>query len=163
MIKIGWRVHRVAAELPAPVAPLPFVADLPGDWSGRLHSSGVLPGTPFLLSPSYEYDAALNGFFASAAMLSAARNTQVGYARDVAGFRNFLWSGRGGRSWRDAIEDDHTAYLVWRRWAEDGPRVDGSTLDREVAAVNRFYCWQVRAGNVRVNPIPHRERRVAPV
>ena len=55
------------------------------------------------------------------------------------------------------------AYLVWLRWAEAGPRVDASTWDREVAAVNRFYRWQIRAGNVQVNPVPQRERRLAPV
>ena len=38
-----------------------------------------------------------------------------------------------------------------------------ATWDREVAAVNRFYRWQVRAGNVRVNPIPQREARPGPV
>ena len=56
--------------------------------------------------------------------------------------------------WRDATEADHAAYLVWRRFDVNGPRVDPRTWDREVAAVNRFYRWQVRAGNVPTNPIP---------
>ena len=120
---------------------------------------GTPPGTPFLLSPGLEYDVELNAFFRSVEMLASAWNTQAGYARDLAAFLSFLGSARGGRSWRDAAEADHTAYLIWRRRDERGPRVADSTWDREVAAVNRFYVWQVRAGNVRVNPIPQRDRR----
>jgi site-specific recombinase XerD len=162
-MKTGWRAHCVPAELPEPAVPLPFVAGLPCDWAGWLKAADILPGTPFLLSPSYEYDVALNAFFGSAAMMGAARTTQIGYARDLAAFLNFLWSARGGRSWRDADEADHAAYLVWRRRDAAGPRVDASTWDREVTAVNCFYRWQVRAHNLRENPIPQRERRWAPV
>jgi hypothetical protein len=95
-------------------------------------------------------------------MIGSAWNTQAGYARDLATFLTFLWSSRDGKSWREATEADHTGYLIWRRRDEHGPRVDDSTWDREVAAVNRFYKWQIRAGNVRVNPIPQRETRSMP-
>jgi site-specific recombinase XerD len=47
-------------------------------------------------------------------MVTSAR-TQEGYARDLAAFLNFLWLARGQRSWRDAGEADHLAYLQWRR------------------------------------------------
>ncbi len=77
----------------------------------------------------------------------------------TAAFLSFLHRARGGRSWRDATEADHVAYLVWRRRDEHGPQVADRTWDREVAAVNRFYTWQVRAGAVRANPIPQEERR----
>jgi site-specific recombinase XerD len=74
-----------------------------------------------------------------------------------------LWSARGGRSWRDATEADHAAYLYWRRFDPSGPRITARAWDRELAAVNRFYGWQVRAGHVAVNPIPQRQRRAVPV
>ena len=159
MINTGWRVHYVPAELPAPRSPLPFVAELPGGWDRWLAEDDTPERTPFLISPTFEYDIELNAFFRSAGMIGDAWNTQAGYARDVAAFLTFLCTARGGKSWRDATETDHIAYLVWRRRDE---RVRGSTdatWDREVATVNRFYRWQVRAGNVRVNPIPQREAR----
>lgn len=119
--------------------------------------------TPFLLSPSLEYDVLLNGFFQSVGMVASAWNTQAGYARDLAAFLTFLWSAREGRSWREATEADHRAYLFWRRRDLAGPRVSGAAWDREVAAVNRFYRWALRAGHVRVNPIPQTSRRPAPL
>lgn len=142
---------------------MPFVAELPTDWAEWLRRADVVAGTPFLLSPSYEYDVVLNGFFQSVEMVASAANTQSGYARDLAAFLTFLWSARGRRSWRDASEDDHLAYLYWRRRDPTGPRVSGAAWDREVAAVNRFYRWALRCGHVRVNPIPQTSRRPVPV
>jgi site-specific recombinase XerD len=159
VIKAGWWVYYVPAELPAPKAPLPFVSELPGEWDRWLAEDDTPARTPFLISPEFEYDVALNAFFRSATMVGAAGNTQAGYARDVAAFLTFLWSCRDGKSWREATEADHTAYLIWWRRDEHGPRVDDATWDREVAAVNRFYKWQICAGNVRVSPIPQRETR----
>ncbi|MDM4783287.1 MULTISPECIES: site-specific integrase [unclassified Micromonospora] len=154
-----WRVRFTHAELPVPSSPLPGMARVCADWPGWLAQSGVEPGTPFLVSPSFEFDVVLNGFFQEPAMRAAAATTQSGYARNVAAFLSFLWSARGGRSWRDATEDDHVAYLVWRRRDADGPRVAGATWDREVAAVNRFYRWAVRRGHVQHNPVPQVSRR----
>ena len=102
--------------------------------------------TPFLISSAFEYDAELNAFFRSSAMVVAVRNTQIGYARDLTGFLSFLWSGRRRLSWREAQEADHVAYLHWRRFDPLGPRVDGRTRDRAVAAVSRFHRRQVRSG-----------------
>jgi hypothetical protein len=96
-------------------------------------------------------------------MIGAAKTTQAGYARDLAAFLSFLWSARERRSWRDATETDHLAYLVWRWRDPNGPRVAGATWDREVAAVNGFYRWAVRAGHVLSNPIPQVSRRPTPV
>lgn len=42
VVTIGWRVRHVPAELPDPVSPLPFVADLPGDWAEWLRDEDVL-------------------------------------------------------------------------------------------------------------------------
>lgn len=126
-------------------------------------ASGLRPGTPYLLSPEYVYDVELNEFFQDVRMLAGASNTQIGYARDIAGFLTFLWSSRGKRSWRDASEFDHLAYLYWRRSDPDGPRVAASTWNREVAAVNRLYQWAVRVGYLQSSPIPQTSRRPPPV
>ncbi|MEU0883864.1 tyrosine-type recombinase/integrase [Lentzea sp. NPDC005914] len=105
----------------------------------------------------------MNDFFQGVEMVASARNTQSGYARDLAAFLTFLWSARERRSWRDATEADHLAYLHWRRRDPAGPRVSGAAWDREVAAVNRFYRWALRRGHVRVNPIPQTTRRPVPL
>lgn len=132
-------------------------------WRALPPAGDVPPGTPYLISPAYEYDVALNDFFLHAPMAGSPRRTQVGYARDLAAFLTFLWLARGGRSWRDAGEADHLAYLEWRRRDASGPRVAGSTWNREVAAVNQFYGWAVRLGHVRSSPVPQAAARRRPV
>lgn len=129
------------------------------DWKQWRQAAAIPERTPYLLSPAFEYDVDLNGFFLSGEMLGHAWNTQDGYARDLRAFLNFLWRNRNRTSWRDATAADHVAYLVWRRTDPDGPRIDDSTWDREVTAVNQFYAWQVRAQHLPANPIPQRARR----
>lgn len=75
-------------------------------------------------------------------------------------FLNFLHRARGSVRWQDATEEDHRAYLIWRRQDPQGPRVSGSTWDREVSAQNRFYRWQLSQGRVGQNPIPQRAQRI---
>lgn len=116
-------------------------------------------GTPYLLSPAFEYDLELNAFFHSANMLGSAMSTRVGYAGDLVAFLNFLDSNRGSKGWRDATANDHEAYFGWRREDLGGARVAASTWDRELAAANRFFAWQVRQGNLAESPIPQRQRR----
>lgn len=116
-------------------------------------------GTPFLISPGFEYDVELNQFFYSTEMLAFRMSTRLGYARDLKAFLTFLHRNRGGVGWRDAREEDHRAYLVWRREDPAGPRVAGSTWDRELSGVNRFFRWQVSKGLLNANPIPQRVRR----
>src|SRR5664279_2085000 len=74
-----WRVRVTVAELPAPRSPRAFVADLPDGWPQWLAGTGIPPWTPFLMSPTLDYDVVLNEFFRHLAMLGAAPNTQVGY------------------------------------------------------------------------------------
>lgn len=128
-------------------------------WESWVAAVGLVEGTPFLLDPDFRFDIQLNGFFRSAGMVSASWNTQAAYARDLATFLTFLWRGRDGVDWRDATAEDHLAYRAWRRLDETGPRVAASTWDREVAAVNRFYVWQVSAGAIEANPLPQRAIR----
>lgn len=127
----------------------------------ELELPAIPPGTPYLLNPDFDYDAELNAFFHSADMLSSAMSTREGYARDLVAFFNFLHLSRGGKTWRDATSNDHQAYFGWRREDPSGPRVAPSTWDREVAATNRFYSWQVRRGVLSENPIPQRARRAS--
>jgi hypothetical protein len=57
-----WRVCLTPAELQVSAAVVPFEAGWAADWSDWLAREGLLPGTPFLLSPTAEYDVVLNGF-----------------------------------------------------------------------------------------------------
>lgn len=123
---------------------------------------GIPLGSPFLISPDFSYDAELNEFFYSADMLPTSINTRVGYARDMMLFLNFLHRARSGIGWENATEEDHRAYLIWRRQDPDGPRVSGATWDREVSAQNRFYRWQLSRGRVAQNPVPQRAQRARP-
>ncbi|MBY6315291.1 tyrosine-type recombinase/integrase [Rhodococcus kroppenstedtii] len=116
----------------------------------------VPPGTPFLLGPDFDYDVDLNRFFASSSMLLMSVNTQVGYARDIGQFLTFLSSARGQHDWKKALETDFIAYYFWRCRDESGPRVSASTWNREVAAINKFYRWQLAVGIVDGNPVPQR-------
>lgn len=128
---------------------------LPAEW-------GIPAGTPFLLSPSFAYDRELNEFFYSADMLSARPATRDGYARDLAMFLNFLHRSRCVSDWRHTTEEDHRAYLVWRRHDPHGPGVAGATWNREVSAQTRFFRWQVSKGRIGQNPVPQRARRHSP-
>ncbi|BBZ14576.1 tyrosine-type recombinase/integrase [Mycobacterium branderi] len=150
-------------EPEAVIAPLPFVADLPGDWDGWLRRAAIVPGTPFLLSPRLEYDIELNAYFQSGAMIGRALKTQEGYARDLAAFLTFAERRRSGRSWKDLDEADHIAYHFWRRRDPSGPNVLGATWNREVAAVNEFFRWALKQGLVHASPIPQASRRPVPV
>jgi integrase len=158
-----WRVCFTPGTTPVVSSPeLPFERSWLKGWDEWLRREDVLPQTPFLISPAFEYDVALNGFFVDAPMAARSPRTLEGYARDLAAFLNFLWLARDGRSWRDVTAADHVAYLIWRRRDAAGPRVAGSTWNREVAAVNQFYRWAVQRGHVRVNPVPQAARRRPP-
>lgn len=95
---------------------MPFVADPPDDWADWLRRADIMPGTPYLVSPSFDYDVVLNSFFHSVGMVASSANTQRGYARDLAAFLTFLTFARSGRSWRDASEADHLAPTRDRSW-----------------------------------------------
>lgn len=157
-----WHLHRVLASLPKVSLPDFVTPEFRSDWEHWRTEAGIPVGTPYLIAPTFEYDLQLNEFFYSVDMLNARMATRVGYARDLKAFLDFLTVGRGGTLWRAATEDDHRAYLIWRREDSAGPRVSPSTWNREVAAVNRFYRWQRAHGQVLTNPIPQRVRRAAP-
>ncbi|WP_327321348.1 site-specific integrase [Streptomyces sp. NBC_01210] len=160
MIVNAWRVRATAEDFDLPPDGLPFdVRLLTANRAEWPREPGLEAGTPFLVSPVFEYDVVLNRFFQSPGMRMHAVNTQFGYARDLAAFLTFLWVSRRCKGWRDAAEVDHLAYLAWRRRDGDGPRIAGSTWNREVAGVDAFYRWAARAGHVPTSPIPQVARR----
>ncbi|MFD5891763.1 NUDIX domain-containing protein [Streptomyces sp. NPDC060334] len=139
MIVNAWRVRATAEDFDLPPGGLPFdVGLLKANRAEWLREAGLEAGTPYLVSPMFEYDVVLNRFFQSPGIRMHAVNTQFGYARDLAAFLTFLWVSRRGKGWRDAAEEDHLAYLAWRRRDGDGPRIAGSTWNREVAGVDAF-------------------------
>jgi site-specific recombinase XerD len=132
---------------------------MPLSWESWLDDVGIPDGTPYLLSPGYEYDTGLNGYFHRVNLLEEPLNTLSNRALAVARFLNFLHQSRGGKGWRDAIEEDHRAFHYWRRHDHRGPTVAGSTWSLEVSLVNQFYLWAVGQGLVAKVPIPHRASR----
>jgi hypothetical protein len=123
---------------------LPGVAEPGGpadDLEAWLDAEDVPDGLPFLVSPALEYDIDLNRYFLRPAMIAAAQHTRLAVAGDLCRFLRFLHESRGGKSWRDAQEDGHAAFLYWRRFDPAGPRVAASTWNRELALVNGFFAW----------------------
>jgi site-specific recombinase XerD len=163
MIDGRWRVCLTQTGPQLPTPGLPFDGSWLNDWDDWLRREEIPLRTPFLISPAFEYDVVLNSFFLDVQMAASPPRTREGYAGDLAAFLNFLWQARDGKSWRDAGEADHLAYLQWRRRDAAGPRVAGATWNREVAAVNQFYLWAVRHRYVGVSPIPQASRRRPPV
>lgn len=155
-------MHFVSRDLSAPTTTRSFLDVQPDDLVSWLDEAGLPDGLPFLLSPQFEYDVALNSYFLQA-NLTAPWNSNANRARALARFFTFLHTARGGKSWRAATEVDHLAFHQWRRRDEAGPHVEGSTWNHEVSLVNQFYEWAVRRRYVAAVPIPHRARRPVPM
>jgi len=158
----AWTVHYSTRDVAEPEDVPAWLRGAPHAVQAFLDEKGVPDGLPFLLSPRFEYDIDLNSYFHRPVLLDAPWNTNANRARALAGFLTFLERSRGGRSWRDAVEDDHLAYHQWRRRDEEGPRVAGATWSQEVSHVNQFYAWAVTRKLAGAVPIPQRPRRPAP-
>jgi hypothetical protein len=107
----AWTVHcttRDAAEPETEHVPA-WLRGVPDGVRAFLGETGVPDGLPFLLSPRFEYDTGLNSCFHRPVLLDAPWNTNANRARALAGFLTFLERSRGGRPWRDAVEEDHLA------------------------------------------------------
>jgi Phage integrase, N-terminal SAM-like domain len=157
-----WRLEVTRRGLAPLSALLPEAESAEDDLDGWLDRKDIPDGVPFLISPRLEYDVDLNRHFLRPALVGSSRNTQLAAAGDVRRFLDFLWHSRGGRGWRDATEADHDAYWYWRRQDPAGPRVAGSTWNRELSMLNGFYEWAARRGLVAASPIAQRQRRPAP-
>lgn len=157
-----WSVHFVARDLPSVSVWPAYLGEGPEAMESWWDRAGVPDGLPFLLSPRFEYDVALNAYFLQANVMTAPQNTNANRARAIARFLNFLLVARGGRYRRSATVEDHWAFHHWRRRDPAGPRVSGGTWNQEVSLVNSFYEWAVGQGHAAVLPIPQREARPAP-
>ena len=157
-----WRVEVTRRGLTPLSVLLPEVAGAWDDLDDWLDGEDIPDGVPFLISPGLEYDTDLNQYFLRPAMVGSSRNTQLAAAGDVRRFLDFLWCPRDGKGWRDATEADHDAYWFWRRQDPGGPRVAGSTWNRELSMLNGFYGWAARRGLVAASPIAQRQRRPLP-
>jgi site-specific recombinase XerD len=155
-------VHYTNRDVAEPEGAPAWLRGTPDGVRAFLDEAGVPDGLPFLLSPRFEYDTALNSYFHRPVLLDAPWNTNANRARALAGFLTFLERSRGSRPWRAAVEEDHLAYHQWRRRDEEGPRVAGGTWSQEVSHVNQFYAWAVMRKLVGAVPIPQRDRRPAP-
>ncbi len=159
-----WRVVLTRRGTPRLSKLLPDVAEPGGpadDLDAWLDAEDVPDGTPFLVSPGLEYDIDLNRYFLRPAMIGAAQNTRLAAAGDLCRFLRFLHESRDGKSWQEAGEDDHAAFLYWRRFDPAGPRVAASTWNRELALVNGFFTWAAGQQLMPANPVPQRARRAA--
>ena len=96
---LGWTVHFVSRDLPAPTTTRSFLDVQPGDLVSWLDEAGLPDGLPFLLLPRFEYDVELNSYFLQA-NLTAPWNTNANRARALARFFSFLRTSRGGKSRR---------------------------------------------------------------
>lgn len=124
-----------------------------------LDDLGIPDGTPYLLSPRFVYDTNLNSYFHQVNLMEGPLNSQINRASAICRKLNFLHQSRGGKGWRDATEDDHTAYHYWRRRDPRGPRVDGGTWSQEISHLQQFYVFAKRKSWVAEVPIPQRDRR----
>ncbi|MER5915560.1 integrase [Streptomyces sp. NPDC001982] len=143
--------------MPEPAEPRWYLGIRPAEWESWVDDLGIPDGTPYLLSPRFVYDVALNSYFHRVDLMEGPLNSQINRALAMARYFNFLHQSRGGKDWRDATEADHIAYQHWRRRDLRGPQVDGGTWSQEVSHVHQFYVFAKRwVGEV---PIPQRPRR----
>lgn len=80
-----WWVRFARDRKPLPANPMAFFEDLPEFSEPWLSDEGITPGTPFLLSPKFEYDLELNEY-STKELVSSAPKTQEASASDLASF-----------------------------------------------------------------------------
>ncbi len=141
------------------VPPVDFVTpksdSILGTWTDlreREHETGVRPGQWILVRVADRPDPEVSAFCNSLSFQQRAEGTQLAYLRDLKVFFDFLRI--RGKTWRDAATADVEDYEFWRRRDPDNPRrVSGSKFNRELAALNLFYAFQVRRGSVKFSPV----------
>lgn len=92
-------MHFVNRELPEPAIMPFFLRELRDDYVDWLDEEGLPDGLPFLLSPTFAYEAILNSYFIQANLLIAPWNSNANRARALLRFLNFLHFARGGKPW----------------------------------------------------------------
>ncbi|KAA8877459.1 hypothetical protein F3087_43945 [Nocardia colli] len=128
----------------------PVLAGLPSlaEWARR---HGTRPGQPVLLHSDGRYAVAVNGFFASARMRSAAEETRRKYATELVTWLGFLDAIDCG--WDKAGVEEIDSFKFWRMSDEANPRrVAGGSVRSGLVAISAFYEWAERRYGV-VNPV----------
>lgn len=122
------------------------------DLESREHILGVGVGQPILLSPSGRPDRDVFRYLNSISFRMLSDQSQRSYATDMKVYFNYLHSQMN--DWRSATTDDFLNYEFWRRRDPNNPRkISGSKFSRELAALYRFYAWQIGNNVIDRNPI----------
>ncbi|MGI5243110.1 hypothetical protein [Dactylosporangium sp. CA-139066] len=142
-----WRLHRWAAEVPAPM-----VAD-PVLMAARALATPVSiePGQEFLIRSDGVVVSAVNAFLCSPRMRNRAAGTRDKYGRGLGVWLGFLDA--VGCSWSAATQHEVDGFKFWRMTDAANPqRVAGASVLDNLMAVSCFYEWAaVRYGVV--NPV----------
>jgi hypothetical protein len=86
-----WTVHFTSRDVVRPKTVAPELRGLPDDLGVWLDEAGLPDGLPFLLSPRWEYDVALNSYFQRPQLVVAPWNSNANRARALAGFLTFVY------------------------------------------------------------------------
>lgn len=153
----GWTLHTVRELRPSknPLSPLLEQFD---DLESRERALGIKVGQSFLLSPSGRFDVDVLRYLNSGTFRMLSIQSQRSYATDMKVYFNFLLS--QARGWREASEEDFLNYEFWRRRDPRNPKkISGAKFARELAALTRFYAWQVNHNAIEKSPIKVKEMR----
>ena len=151
----GWQLHTVR-ELQACRKPRSPLLEYWDDLEARERALGIQAGQPFLLSPSGRPDIDVVKYLNSGTFRRLANQSQRSYAIDLKVYLNFLFS--QGKDWRKATEEDFLNFEFWRRRDPRNPKkISGAKFSRELAALSKFYNWQVERGILDRSPIRSKE------
>lgn len=151
----GWQLHTAGEPNKTSALHSPIL-DQWADLETRERALGIQVGQPFLLSPSGHPDIDVLLYFNSVSFRRLSDQSKQSYAMDLKVYFNFLYS--QGKDWRSASEDDFLNFEFWRRRDPKNPRkIGGAKFARELAAVSRFYKWQVEKGTLVRSPIRVKE------
>ena len=119
---------------------------------------GIQTGQPVLLPPSRRPDVNVLRYLTSGSFRKLSLQTQSSYAKDLKLYFTFLDT--QGKTWEGAAEEDLENYEFWRRRDPRNPkRISGTKFSRELAAIDRFYKWQVAKGVLKTSPVAIRTTR----
>ena len=144
-----------------PLKPIQSPSPLAEEWDdlpAREADVGIQIGQPVLLPPSGRPDVNVVRYLNSGSFKKLSIQTQESYAKDLKLFFTFLDSQQ--KTWLDAAEDDLENYEFWRRRdPRNSFRISGAKFSRELAAIDRFYKWQVAKGVLKTSPVAVRTTR----
>lgn len=125
------------------------VSDRPGEAGEVTHGALIPPacselvdGIPFILGDDGAYDVHLNRFFRECPSMGVrSANSVRAYARDILTWIRFLDERRGGKTLWRADRQDVIAFHRARRLADGAGQIAGSSWNRAVTALEKFYGW----------------------